>query len=125
MNQLTLSLQQGLSQRWTSLRECVLTQVYQNGHGKVCGLLDLAPSKLTEKLAGLRSDGKKSGITLDELERYIDATGDTLPVLYLVDKFLRDPQASQAEALARLAQLADELPGMLAAAGIGTKRRRS
>lgn len=122
--QLTLSLEDGLSSRWESLRECMATQVYQRGHGRVAGKLDLSPSRLTEKLAGLRSDGKASGITLDELERYVDVTGDHTPILYLVDKHLRDPQAQQAEALARLAALAESLPALLAAAGVSSPRRK-
>ena len=117
MQQLSLTFETGLSQRYQSLRECMASQVYARGHGRVAGKLDLAPSKLTEKLAGLRSDGKRSGITLDELEQYL-ADGDHTPIFYLVDKYLRDPQVQQAEALARLALLADQLPALLAKAGL-------
>lgn len=118
MRQMSLAIEPGLGQQYESLRECVAARVYQRGHGRVAGQLDLAPSKLTEKLAGLRSDGKSTGITLDELERYFERTGDHTPILYLVDKFLRDPKAQQAEALAKLALLAESLPGLMRAAGL-------
>lgn len=126
MQQMSLAFEPGLAQRHDSLRECLATQVYQRGHGRIAGQLDLAPSKLTEKLAGLRSDGKASGITIDELERYIERTSDHTPIYYLIDKYLRDPQVQQAEALAKLAQLAEVLPGLMKAAGLapGQQRRK-
>lgn len=122
-SQLTLSLDAGLAERHLSLRDCMVQQIYQRGHGRVANLMDVAPSKLTEKLAGMDSGGKPRGMTLDEFERYLTKTGDPTPVLYLVDKFLRDPRAQQQEALARLATLAEQLPAMLSAAGL-TKGRR-
>ncbi len=122
-SQLTLSFERGLADRHLSLRDCLVQQVYSRGHGRVSNLMDVAPSKLTEKLAGMDSAGKPRGLTVDELERYIDKTGDTTPVLYLVDKYLRDPQAQQQEALARLASLADQLPALLSAAGLSKGKR--
>lgn len=118
MQQLSLTFEQGLAQRYETLRECLATQVYQRGPGRVAGKLDLAPSKLTEKLAGIRSDGKQSGITLDQLEKYIETTGDHTPIFYLVDKYLRDPQMQQQEAMARIAAIAEQLPALLAKAGL-------
>lgn len=123
MQQLTLSLEAGLSSRWDSLRECVATQVYNKGHGRVCVQLDLSPSKLSEKLAGLRSDGKASGLTLDEFERYL-ATGDKTPLLYLVDKYLSDPTAQQAVAMAKLQEMLQNLPQLIALAGVATAKRQ-
>lgn len=120
---MTLSFEPGLAERHLSLRDCVLQQVYQRGHGRIAAALDMAPSKLTEKMAGLDSSGKPRGMTLDEFERYLDKSGDLTPVYYLLDKFARDPQIAQQEALARLAALADSLPALLAAAGLGGKRK--
>ena len=122
-SQMTLSFEPGLAERHLSLRDCVLQQVYQRGHGRIAAALDMAPSKLTEKMAGLDSSGKPRGMTLDEFERYLEKSGDLTPVYYLLDKFARDPQIAQQEALARLAALADTLPALLAAAGLGGKRR--
>lgn len=124
-SQLTIAYEPGLAERHLSLRDCMVSQVYQRGHGKVAALLDMAPSKLTEKLAGEDSGGKPRGMTLDEFERYLDRTGDLTPVYYLLDRFARDPDVAQQEALARLAQLADALPALLAAAGLNKTRRRA
>lgn len=116
MQQMQLSFEPGIAQRYESLRECVATQVYQRGHGRIAGQLDLAPSRLTEKLAGMRSDGKASGLTLDEFERYLAVTGDATPIFWLVDRFCRDPAAQQAEAIARLPALVQQIEAVLRAA---------
>ena len=122
-SQMTLSFEPGLAERHLSLRDCMVQQVYQRGHGRVAASLDMAPSKLTEKLAGVDSSGKPRGMSLDEFERYIEKSGDLTPIYYLLDKFARDPGVAQQEALARLATLAESLPALLAAAGIQPKRR--
>lgn len=122
-SQLTLNLDAALVERHLSLRDCVAHQVYARGHGRTANELDLSPSRLTEKLAGTDSAGKPRGFTLDELERYLQKTGDQTPVLYLVAKYLRDPAATRADALGKLAQLAESLPALLAAAGIEPRGR--
>lgn len=122
-SQLTLQLEPGLSHRHLSLRDCLAAQIYQIGHGRVAARLDIAPSKLTEKLAGCDSSGKARGLSVDELERYLERCDDATPILYLVDKFLRDPRAQQQDALSKLANLAEQLPALLAAAGYQEKKR--
>lgn len=124
MQQLTLHLEPGLAQRSRSLREHMATRVYARGLVDVAGKMDLSPSKLTEKLAGSDSGDKPRGMTVDELESYIQRTGDISPVHYLADKYLRDPAVAQQEALAKLASLAEVLPALMAAAGLHTSQRK-
>lgn len=123
--QMTLSFEPGIASRHLSLRDCMVQQVYQRGHGRVAAALDMAPSKLTEKLAGIDSGGKPRGMSLDEFERYLEKTGDATPIYYLLDKFLRDPRVTQQEALSKLADLAETLPALLAAAGLGITQVRA
>lgn len=118
MQQLSLAFEPGLSQRSRSLREHTAARIYAQGIVAIAGKIDVSPSKLTEKLAGASSDGKPRCLTVDEFEQYIEKTGDLTPIYYLVDKFCRDPAVQQQEALAKLAVLADALPGLLAQAGI-------
>ena len=126
MQQLSITFEPGLAQRSRSLREHLATRVYQRGLVDTAGKMDLSPSKLTEKLAGSDSGGKPRGLTVDELEIYIQRTGDLSPVQYLADKYLRDPGIAQQEALAKLASLAETLPALMAAAGMQvTPARRS
>lgn len=128
MQQLSLTFEPGLAQRSRCLRDHVAQRVYSFGLVNAAGRLDLSPSRLTEKLAGVDSGGKSRGMTLDELEAFIEKTGDVTPVYYLADKYLRDPAVSQQEALAKIAAIADVLPALMAAAGLGaapgTKRNR-
>lgn len=123
MRQLSITFSPGISQRSRCLRDHLTTQIYARGLVDTAGKMDLSPSKLTEKLAGSDSGGKPRGMTIDELERYIEVSGDMSPVHYLVEKFLNDPDVAQREALAKLAGLVDELPALLAAAGVKAKRR--
>lgn len=116
--QLSLSFEPGLSQRHRSLVECVATGIYQRGLGRVAGMVDEAPSHLSAQLSG---DGRR--LAVDTLELYLEKTGDLTPIYYLLDKFVRDPRVTQAEALAKVAQTLDQLPALLAAAGF--KRGRA
>lgn len=117
--QLTLNLEPGLAVRHRTLKECLAVGIYSRGLQAVAGKLDVSPSHLSEALSG--SDRRK--FDLDHLERYIEVTGDTTPVLYLVAKFLRDPAVTQQEALAKLAVLADLVPGLLAQAGLDPRAK--
>lgn len=98
-NQLTLDFTPGLTERHLSLRDCVAAGVYQRGLGRVAIDLNQAPGNLSVQL----SEDPSRNFSVDALERYIEKTGDTTPVLYLVEKFLaesaRAPRAKQVAAL--------------------------
>ena len=74
--QLTLSFEPGVSDRFGSLRECVATGVYQRGLKRVSIDLDQAPSNLSVQL----SDDPARHFSVDNLERYIERTGDLVPI---------------------------------------------
>lgn len=110
--QLTLQLQPGLTVKHRRLKECVAAGIYKRGVVAVAGQIDASPSHLSEALSG----GSRK-FDLDQLEDYIERSGDLDPIYYLVAKFLRDPQAQKQEALAHLGELARVLPGLLIDAG--------
>ena len=118
MRHLSITYQDGLTQRARSLREHMVGQVYGLGLVDVAGKIDLSPSKLSEKLAGADSGGKPRALTIDELERYIKETGDVSPIHYLIERFMTNPEVAQGEALAALAQFAKQIPALCQAAGI-------
>jgi hypothetical protein len=89
--QLTLNFEPGLSDRYKCLRECVAAGVYRNGLGNTAIDLDKAPGNLSVEL----SADPTRHFSVDSLERYIDKTGDTQPIFYLIDKYLRDETASE------------------------------
>lgn len=117
--QLTLSLEPGLAVKHRSLKDCIAAGVFARGVVNVAGKIDKQPSHLSEALSG----GDRRKFDVDDLEAYIEAYNDTTPVLYLVAKYLRDPAVTQQEALAKLAAVAELLPGLMAAAGISPQGR--
>jgi hypothetical protein len=104
--QLTLSFEQGLGERYKSLRECVAAGVYRNGLGNTAIDLDVAPGNLSVQI----SDDPSRHFSVDSLERYIEKTKDTTPIYYLIDKFLsdkaKDSEAEMAAAMQALKQMA-------------------
>ena len=72
--------------------------------------MDLSPSDLKRKLAQYEGDSRR--FTLDDLERFVQVTGDTRPILWLVDRYLA---RSQDDEIARLEQQLAELRGRNAA----------
>lgn len=112
--QLTLTFEPGVSDRYGSLRECVATGVYQRGLKRVAIDLDQAPSNLSVQL----SDDPSRHFSVDSLERYVETTGDLVPVYYLVEKFIKPRDGRQEAALAQLPALAEQLQAMLKQAGM-------
>lgn len=118
MKSLQITYEGGLTRNRT-LREHVAAQVYGGaGVTAVAGKLDMAPSKLSEKLAGSDSSGKPRGLSIDDLERYIAETKDVSPIHYLIERYLVTPEAKSAEALAELQKQLEGLSGTLAKLGV-------
>jgi hypothetical protein len=118
----TLNFEPGLAERWKSLKACMRERVF--AHPKplktIAADMDLSESELSRKLADNPNDTRDT--TLDDLEAYIKATGDTTPVFYLIEKYAVSEGAKRAYAAAELAKA---LPGILALAkqlGVEGKR---
>lgn len=119
MQQMSLSFEPGLAQRFRSLTECVAAGVYQRGLGRVAAHVDVAPSHLSAQLS---EDGSRH-LSVATLEQYIEREGDLTPIYYLVDRFCRDPLATQQEALARIPGLIQQMQAVLQAAAGQTAPR--
>jgi hypothetical protein len=113
-NQLTLDFEPGLAERFNSLREVVATGVYQRGLGRVAIDLNKAPGNLSVEL----SEDATRNFSVDNLERYIEKTGDVQPIYYLVEKFLADRTAKQDAAQAQLLTILAQLQPLLKQAGV-------
>jgi hypothetical protein len=112
--QLTLSFEPGISERHMSLRDCIAAGIYQRGLGNVAIDLNKAPGNLSVEL----SEDHSRHFSVDSLERYIDKTGDTAPIYYLIDKFLNDKGHKQNAAMAQLAPLLAQLAPLMKQAGL-------
>ncbi|WP_461521556.1 hypothetical protein [Porticoccus sp.] len=91
--QLTLNFDASITEAYSSCREYVQARVHQvtrNGRHipqkAIAADMDLSPSDLSRKLASAPGDPR--AFSVDNLEAYINATGDIEPVLYLVAKYL-------------------------------------
>lgn len=119
--QLTLDLDVSLVTAHRSLRDCVASGVYKRGLKSVAADLDLSPGNLSVAL----SDDPHRRFGVDDLERYIQSTGDKSPIAYLIGKYMGDEASARDQALGQVAELLTNLPAMLAAAGLQTAPKRS
>lgn len=112
--QLTLSFEPGLVDRFSSLRECVATGVYQRGLTNVAPSLNKAPGNLSVEL----SDDPTRKFGVDSLEEYIQKFGDHRPIYYLVEKFLGKQEATKDAAMGEIVSLAAQLRRLMSQAGM-------
>lgn len=110
-SQLTLDFEPGLVERHQTLLACVRQAVYthRNPLKTIAADMDMSQSDLSRKLSGNPDDPRR--FSIEDLERFITATGDVTPVLYLVEKYLADEEAKQRAAHQQLAKM---LPDVLA-----------
>lgn len=117
--QLTLPLDPGLLVH-RSVRDVVAQGVYKRGLKTMAADLDETPGNLSVQL----SDDTLRKFSVDQLERYIQVTGDKTPIYYLIARYLGDEAAARDQALGQVADLLQALPGMLSAAGLSTSPAR-
>ncbi len=110
-NQLTLDFQPGLTERFPRLLDAVRSGAYshRNPLKTIAADMDMSQSTLSRKLGGDPDDPRK--FSIDDLESYIDVTGDIQPIYWLIEKYLQDEEQKQHRALR---DLAGRLPDVLA-----------
>lgn len=111
MQQLSLSLEVGLAQRYRDQRECFASRVYFFGLGRVAAAIDVAPSNLSAMLSGERH------LDPQLIERFMVEFKDRTPAEYWAAKFLQDEGDLQKQALAQIPAVLDQLQRLLAQAG--------
>jgi len=109
-----MNFEPGLAERHKSLRSCIAACVYQRGLENVAMDLDKAPGNLSVELGG----HEKRHFSVDNLERYIQTSGDLTPVWYLVEKYLSDPDAKRAAMMTRLVALTEVLTQVAVQSGL-------
>jgi hypothetical protein len=114
-SQLTLSFEPSLPERFPTLRSYVAhrTPLLAKSAKVIAAEMDMSPSTLSRKLNP--SDGDTQRFNLDDLEAFIDATGDAPAVIeYLAAKYMDSPDARKARALSKVERLAEELSAAMA-----------
>lgn len=113
MAQLSLNFEPGLAERWRSLKACVRERVYGNVAPlkTIAANMDLSETELSRKLSENPNDTRD--LSCDDLEKYLRASQDYVPIYYLIEKYAIDKQTKQAYAAAELAK---HLPAIIALA---------
>jgi hypothetical protein len=113
--QMTLSFEPALAERFPTLRDYVAHRVVI--HAKpaktIAADMDMSPSTLSRKLHPAEGDTQR--FNCDDLEAYIQATGDASAVIeYLAAKYLDTDEQRRARVLSRVEGMLPELAAMLA-----------
>jgi len=116
-HQMSIDFEPGMAERHQSALDCVRECAYTHKHPlkTLAADMDMSQSELSRKLAHNPDDPRR--FTLDDLERFIEATGDVTPVYYLVEKYIEDADLRQRRALSELANLAPQLAALIKQAG--------
>lgn len=111
MQQLSLSFEPGLAQRYRDQRECFAACVYSRGLGRVASAIDVAPSNLSAMLSGERN------LPAELVEKYMREFDDVTPALYWAARFCQDSKTIQQQAMAQLPGVLSQLQALMSAAG--------
>jgi hypothetical protein len=112
-HQLSIDFEPGLAERHQTALDCVRECAYTHKHPlkTLAADMDMSQSELSRKLAHNPDDPRR--FTLDDLEKFLTATGDMTPIYYLVEKYLEDSDLRQRRALAELVKLAPQLAALI------------
>lgn len=113
--QMTFSFEPSLPDRFPSLRAYVAhrTPLLNKPAKVIAADMDISPSLLSRKLNP--SDGDTQRFNLDDLESYLQATGEAAAVIeYLAAKYMDSADARKARALSKVERLAEELSHAMA-----------
>lgn len=108
---MTLDFTPGLTERFAGLLDCIRAGAYthRNPLKTIAADMDMSQSELSRKLSGNPDDPRR--FSVEDLEKYVQATGDMTPIYYLAEKYLADHEATQRRAMGELAK---QLPDILA-----------
>jgi hypothetical protein len=117
-SQLTLDFTPGLTVQYRSLREVTAATVYasRKGVAGVAADLDMAPTDLTKRLN--LEGAEPRPLRVDDFEGILASTQDYRPVYWLIERFLRDPDAMRQQAVSQIAQLLPALIELTKQAGV-------
>lgn len=125
--QLALQFEPGLTAKHKTLEDCCAAVVHnaRQGVDGVAAHLDMAPSELSRRLnAHLQAkegDPHNRPLRAGDVVGIIQATGDFKPIYWLIEKFLRDPEAQRTQAINQLAATMPVIEALLEQAGVTPK----
>lgn len=114
-SQMTLNFEPSLPDRFPTLRAYIAhrTPLLAKSAKTIAADMDMSPSTLSRKLNPTEGDTQR--FNLDDLEAFLDSTGDAPAVIeYLAAKYMDSPDARKARVLSKVEQLAGELNAAMA-----------
>lgn len=108
--QLTLEFEPGMTDRYKSLRECLVACVYSKGLSNVAFDLGKSPGNLSHEL----SEETTRHFSVESLEMYIQKSGDLMPIYYLIARYLGNQAAAEGATLRRVEDQLQEMVSMVA-----------
>lgn len=114
-SQLTLDFEPGLVERHPTAMDCLRASVYTHPRPMktIAADMDLSTSCLSRKLSQDPDDPRR--FSLDDLERYVQATGDTLVIAYLAAKYLQSAENRRLQVVAEANRLLTQLAPLVSA----------
>ncbi|MFT0547469.1 phage regulatory CII family protein [Allopusillimonas ginsengisoli] len=114
--QLTIDFTPGLTERHDRLLDCIRQGAYshRNPLKTIAADMDMSQSELSRKLANNPDDPRR--LSVGDLEKYIEATNDTTPIYWLIEKYLQDDGVKQKHAMAALTKALPDLLALFKAA---------
>ena len=112
--QLTFNFEPSLPERFKTLRAYVSFRVQEQrlNANTLAAKMDLSPSVLSRKLNPAEGDSHR--LNVDDLEAYVQATGDVSSVIeYLAAKYMDNDDARKARTISRVEQMLVDLQGAL------------
>lgn len=120
-SQLSLNFEPGLTARHKTLEDCCAAVVHNSRQGVdgVAGHLDMAPSELSRRLNAHINEGEPGNrpLRVSDLVGIVHATGDYRPIYWLIERFLRDPEAQRTQAINQLANLMPVVQALIEQSG--------
>lgn len=118
--QLTLDLEPGMLERYRNVREVVASGIYQRGLKRVAMDMDVAPGNLSCML----NDESQRKLGTDDLERYMQVSGDLEPIRYLIARYMGDQATAEASTMRRIEGLLAEVTALAAKSPLKKPSRR-
>lgn len=117
MQQFTLDFEPGLTERFPRWRDTFVKVVYsgRGGLNTAAAACDVSPTDLTKRLSGEYVDRP---LRIEDIEAILDEKKDPTPIFWLIERFLKHPDARKQAALARIPALVESLEVMLKEAGV-------
>jgi hypothetical protein len=111
MQQLTISLENSLTQQFPQWMDVVRASVYDCGRPfkVIAADLDMSVSELSRRL----SPADNLPLALEDLPKLLGATGDLRPVYWMVESFLEDDTAKTKRAVDQLHKLMPQIHSLL------------